>query len=180
MTRFQRLVIAFSFIAVPTLAAAGAPTDVVNGCQGEGCGCYAAYIEASQAGKPTDFPIPTVRPFDLFERLDRRATPVGQYPAGTLARPLEEMSIVVDRGDYVVRTLAKRHPRVRVGDHVNTLFSEGEGDIIVLHKGTWVPFANGDVELRVVRRSVLEPWMRVSVGGREGFARGVPFKGCRE
>ena len=139
-----------------------------------------AYRDAVNARKPTDFPIPVFRAFDLHEGMDKGSAKLGRVAAGTLARPLGPKIAVVERGDYVVRKLTKRHPRVRVGDHVHTLVNEGEGAFRVLHKDAWVGFSEGQVELRPVRQTVLESWTKVSVGGREGYAPGLPFEGCLE
>jgi hypothetical protein len=171
---------ALSLYFAATAATAAPPVAVIDGCQGEGCECLTAYREAVNARKPTDFPIPVFRAFDLHEGMDKGSTKLGRVAAGTPARPLGPKIAVMERGDYVVRKLTKRHPRVRVGDHVHTLVNEGEGAFRVLHRDAWVGFSEGDVELRAVRETVLESWTKVSVGGREGYAPGLPFEGCLE
>lgn len=156
------------------------PPTVYDGCQGEGCDCYAAYAEARNAGKPTDFPITAVRAFALHERLDSKSPVLGRFPAGTTARPVAQKIVVLNPGEFIVRKLAKPHPRVRVGDRVHTRFNEGEGDFSVMHKGTRVSFSHGEVELKTVRDSITENWTQLTVGKLTGYTPKSPFAGCLE
>ena len=41
-------------------------------------------------------------------------------------------------------------------------------------------FTLGEIELRVIHATRLEPWSHLAVGTRKGQAPGSPFQGCLE
>lgn len=153
---------------------------VLDGCEGEACDCFRARNPPSQTGGAVVGPIPAVRYIVLYARMDTQSAQLGRFPVGTMATPLAQKVVVLDRGAYIVRQLARRHPQLRVGDRVHTLFRQGEGDISVMHKGSSYFFAHGEIELHVIRATRLDPWSHVAVGALKGYAPGSPFQGCLE
>src|SRR5687768_7220161 len=108
------------------VSAAGAfvPEVLDDECEGEGCGCYQGYKASGGAG---DFPIATVRPFALYERMSLKSRKLGSFKPGVKARPLSQKLVVEDAGRHVVKEVKGKPGEVRVGDVIDTLIHLGEG-----------------------------------------------------
>lgn len=160
------------------------PREVLDSCQGEGCGCYAAQRETPDS----KLPIATLRPFTLHQGLDTASPVLGRFPAGTKALPLGEKTVVMDRGEYLVRKVLRRDLNLRPKDTLHTLLSEGEGFMTARRQRDggsmeWVNFAYDEVELKTVRKTRTQAWVEMQVGKLRGFAPYAPyapFEGCLE
>lgn len=167
-----------------SLAWSQTPPEVLNRCLGEGCDCYAAYRE----GLPRTTPAPTIRPFTLHADLNAQSTVLGRFPAKTLALPLGEKTVVMQRGEYRVLKVHKKIPGLRPKDTLHTLLSEGEGFMSARKPGPGgvdqaVDFSADDVELLTVTETRTQGWVAVKVGKLQGFvphAPYSPFEGCLE
>lgn len=179
----MRLFLLFSTL-VYSLAWAQAPQAVLNRCQGEGCDCYAAYRD----GRPKTAPAPTLRPFTLYAEPNLRSAVLGRFPESTLALPLGEKTVVLQRGEYRVHQLRRNVKGLRPRDTLHTLLSEGEGFASAQRVGSGgasqsVDFSLEDVELRVVSETRTQAWVAMKVGTLQGFAPHSPyspFEGCLE
>jgi hypothetical protein len=184
----QRLVmVATALVFCVTAAQGQTPTPKpapkqLNGCQGEACDCYRAYAEARNAGRPTNFAIPLVRPLQLHARPDLRSPLLGNFDAPTKAVPRRQFILLVEPGLYKVVAVRSKVEGLRKGDQLHTLLNEGEGftTATVSGSGRQVHFGYDEVELDEVRPTVTEDWNEVSVGRLRGYAQGNPFEGCLE
>lgn len=167
-----------------SLAWSQTPPDVLNRCQGEGCDCYAAYRE----GLPRSTPVPTIRPFTLHADLTPQSTVLGRFPAQTLALPLGEKTVVLQRGEYRVRKVHNPKTGLKERETLHTLLSEGEGFMSARRmdaggSSQWVDFFIDDVELQTITKTRTQGWVAMKVGALKGFAPYAPdgpFEGCLE
>lgn len=154
--------------------------EPVKGCQGEGCDCLAEYAGKTNGARPRDASIPTLRPIELRARPDKAAPIVARFPPGTLARPLDQWLVVIERGAYVVTANPGKVKGLRVGDRLDTMLSEGEGVVSLRKRGESFSFSHDEVRLRTIRKSVVQDWTEVTVGTQRGYTPGMPFQGCLE
>lgn len=167
------------WLMISTSAAAAAP-EVIPGCQGEGCGCFRAYQSATLETRRPDHEIPTIRPFTLYKDRSDCSQHLGKFEAGTKARPLGQELVVDVKGEYIVELIQDKKLPLKKGDRIDTIINEGEGAARGRKNGKWVDFNFEDVQLKVVRETVISEWMSVRVNGIAGFTLEQPFEGCLE
>jgi hypothetical protein len=166
-------------VSAPAIPA-GPAVAVMQGCEGEGCGCLRAYAQARSEGRSTDFAVPTLRPITLHAQAFAGSPVRGRFEPGTLATAGRQFIVLRDRGAHVVAANPGRVKGLRVGDRLDTLLSEGEGEVRARKRGQWVAFHVEQVELRTLRETRSEAWTEVTVGGQRGFTPNQPFEGCLE
>jgi hypothetical protein len=146
--------------------------EVLNECQGEGCGCFQGFREA---------PIKTVRPFTLYERMDTNSKITGRYKAGVMAKPLGKKSLVREKGRYMVEQIInKKSFSLKSGDLVDTFFQMGEGFNKVKTDGKWIEFIEDDIKLNEKVKTIIDGWLELSIGKLHGFTQESPFESCLE
>lgn len=156
---------------------AGTPApEPIEGCQGEGCSCFADYRSSSTRGSA----VLTVRPFTLHERMSKESRRIGGYASPVAAIPGKQIILIEDPGEYLVEKVQGGLASLAVGDRVNSLIHLGEGASRV-RKGTqWIEFDEDQLTLKVVRPVQLTEWLEVTVGRLRGYAAESPFRACLE
>ena len=70
------------FLCVNSLA-----FETVDGCQGEGCGCFQGYRKAIHDKQPTKFELESIRPFTLYLEMSKKSKVIGNFKSGVKAKP---------------------------------------------------------------------------------------------
>ena len=132
------------------------------------------------------------RPFAFYNDL-AEPSPIATYNAGVIVKPIEQMIVVRDRGDYVIEKVINKDFPLEAGDKIDTLIYWDEGQTIVRSKGRWTWFyeqsssnlsrclSAGDcseLKLKVNREAKVEDWLKLEVDGMFGFARDDGFLIC--
>lgn len=145
---------------------AHAKTDLIEGCQGEGCGC----TDEKKTNKE----------FDLYEKMDSKSKILEKVKSGTVAAPGKATTKVISKGKSKVTEVNEPTLGLKKGDMVNTVFDLGEGNELVRFGNKEISFEMGQITLEEIEAPKYETWFEVKVGKLKGYSLVFPFKGCLE
>lgn len=151
---------------------------VIDGCEGEGCQCFTGYPAQDDPKGERD--IKTIRPFKLYQDMDKGSKRLGEYRAGVLGKPLGKKLIIHERGEYLVERVIAPKVSLKKGDRLDTLLYLGEGFMEARKNGQEVGFEDGDIELKTIKKTRVSEWLQVMIGGKAGFTQDSPFEYCLE
>jgi hypothetical protein len=141
-------------------------TDIIFGCEGEGCGCT--------------YETNTRRNFVLYKDMHDSSRRLGSYPSGTTAEAGDVFSVVVDPGEYRVESVRTKSVPLKSGNRIHTRFYLGEGAWQAKLGARNVKWEEGDIKLKQIRPTIYKVWTQISVGEVHGYANTFPFEGCLE
>ena len=170
------ILFAIAFAGFPLLA-----QEIIPGCEGEGCGCYQSYRNARKRKQRADFEIETIRPFTLYKKMNVESKMIGRFKPGIKARPLGQLMLVENKGEYIIKSVKNGNLSLKVGDKLQLLIYEGEGFDRAQHDGKWISFSElDDLELQTIRQTKLSNWTHIQVDKLTGFTKESPFELCLE
>lgn len=140
--------------------------DLLEGCQGEGCGC----TNEKKSNKD----------FVLYEKMDLKSKVLGQFKSGTEAVAGKATTKILEKGKSKIIEVKDPAIGLKKGDEVNTVFYLGEGFEKVKLGDKWVEFEDEKVKMKEIKAPKYETWLEVSVGKIKGFTSTFPFMGCLE
>lgn len=147
-------------------SAARAGDDLIEGCQGEGCGC----TDAKKSNKD----------FVLYEKMDLKSKVLGKFKSGTEAQAGKATTRILKKGKSKVTEVTDSALGLKKGDEVNTVFDLGEGFMKVKHGEKWIEYSDDNVKLKEIEAPKYENWLEITVGKLHGYSSTFPFMGCFE
>ena len=181
----MKYTLAFALLVAALAQPARAQTgpDTIEGCEGVNCACFEDYRQAgSSDGAPLASDIKATKAFTLYTDHDQKSPVLGKYEAGTLARPLQQVIVFVNKGKYTVESAKSQNLGLKAGDPVDDMIDDGEGLRRVNFKGKWIGFdsTEKDVVLKTGTKTQTADWTEVQVDGKTGYTLDVPFAMCGE
>lgn len=155
-------------------------SEIIPGCQGEGCHCFQGYRGSETNGIPGKNDIKTIRPFKLYKDRSKNSKMVGKFEAGIKARPLKQELVIEDKGEYVVETVQSSKLSLKRGDKINTIVNLGEGFFKGRQNDKWIEFDYENLKLKTIKETKITAWLFVKVGELNGFTQDLPFEMCLE
>lgn len=145
---------------------AQAADDLIDGCQGEGCGC----TDQKKSNKG----------FELYEKMDLKSKILGKFKAGTEATAGKATTKILNKGKSKVTEVKESALGLKKGDEVNTVFYLGEGFMKLKRGDKWIEYSEDDITLKEIEAFKYENWLEVTVGKLHGYTPTFPFMGCLE
>ena len=143
------------------------PSDtVLEGCEGEGCGCTNE--------------VKTNKDFILYEKMDLSSKVLGKFKSGIEAKAGKASTKIVKKGKSKVIEVKDLTLGLKVSDEVNTIFYLGEGFYKVKLGEKWIEFEDEKVKLKQIEAPKYESWLEMDVGKFHGYSPTFPFMGCLE
>lgn len=143
-----------------------AKTDLIEGCQGEGCGC----TDEKKTNKD----------FNLYEKMDLKSKILENIKSGAVATRGKITTKVLSKGKSRVTEVNEPTLGLKKGDMVNTVFALGEGNELVRLGNKEISYELGQVILEEIEAPQYETWFEIKVGKLKGYSLVFPFKNCLE
>lgn len=161
------LILMLVFVNAYASAQATSTSDLIEGCQGDGCGC-------TREEK-------TSESFTLFEKMDPQSKVIGKFGKGTTAKAGKAFTKILSRGKATVYSSDDPESGLKVGDELTTIFYIGEGFSRAKRGDETVEFDDQKVKLKVIEKPKYETWYEIEAGKQRGYVQNrFPFLGCLE